>query len=200
MGAEELYWVKVSALGQVAGAVATFLAVAASLYIALHARKPRLRLVVGERMLVGGVEHGMELLCFSIANQGERPVHINGIGWRTGWLRWGPKFLKRQNGIQMTGGVGFGLVPPYEIQPGASVASYALMTNVLDNAKERKTDPFFTRDWPWLGRRKTAVWGYAYTADGHTVHVRAEKDLVEALTTAERAALDLPDGDPPPSI
>jgi hypothetical protein len=98
----------------------------------------------------------------------------------------------------MTGGVGFGQDPPYQIEPGASVSSYALMDNVLANAKERKGDTFFTRDWPWLGRRKTAVWGYAYTADGHTVHVRAEKALVDALAKSEQALLivnEAPEGD-----
>jgi hypothetical protein len=122
---------------------------------------------------------------FSVANSGERPVNINGFGWRTGWLRWGPVFLKRQHAIQTTGGIGYGQDPPYEIQPGAAVSSYALMENVTNNIKEKSSKPFFARDWPWLGRRRTAIWGCAYTADGHTIYVRTERSLVDALAEAE---------------
>ena len=186
---DELFWLQVSALGQVAGAFATFLAVVTSLYIALHGRKPRLRVVVGERMILGGHEHGGKLLTFSVANQGERPVHVSGLGWRTGWLSFGPRFLRRQYAVQLTGGIGLGSDPPYQIEAGAAVSSYAVMSNVLEATRKRKGRPFFTRDWPGLGRRNTAVWGYAYTADGHTIHVRAEKALVEVLAEAERAAL-----------
>lgn len=188
MSEAELFWVKVSAVAEVAAAVATFLAVVVSLFIALHARKPRLKLTVGERLIIGGAQDGLSLLMFNVANAGERPVHINGVGWRTGWLRWGPHFLRRQFAVQMTGGTGLGQDPPYEIQPGAAVASYALMENVLSYAKEKTGRPFFTRDWPLLGRHPTAIWGYAYTADGHTIHVRAEQSLVDALAGAERDA------------
>lgn len=186
MSEVELYWLKVGALSQVAAAVATFLAVVVSLYIALHGRKPRLRLVVGERVIIGDGQIGPPLLTFSVANKGERAVHIMGVGWRTGWLRWGPRFLRRQHAIQMTGGAGFySKDPPYELQPGAAASSHALLANVTDSIKAKSGDPFFARDWPIIGRRRTAIWGYAYTADGHTIHVRAEKAIAEALAEAE---------------
>ena len=139
-------------------------------------------------MIIGGGEIGPPLVVFSVANAGDRPVHISGIGWRTGWLRWGPKFLRRQHAIQMTGGMGYGQDPPYEIQPGASVSSHALLENVTNSIKEKSGRPLFARDWPIFGRRKTAIWGYAYTADGHTIHVRAEKTLAAALANAEGGA------------
>jgi hypothetical protein len=88
-----LYWTKVAAIGQVAGAVATAAAVMVSLWIALHGRKPRIKLVVGKRLVIGGGIPELSVLMFNIANAGERPVHINGIGWRTGWLYWGRNAL-----------------------------------------------------------------------------------------------------------
>jgi hypothetical protein len=122
---------------------------------------------------------------FSVVNAGERPVHIRGIGWRTGWLRYGPKFLRRQVAVQMTGGMPYGVDPPYELQPGAEKSSYALMDNILENTRKKAGVPFFSRDWPILGRRRTRILGYVYTADGHTVHVKAEAPLVSKLFEAE---------------
>lgn len=48
-----LFWTKVAAIGQVAGAIATAAAVIVSLWIAFHGRKPRLKLTVGMRGLCG---------------------------------------------------------------------------------------------------------------------------------------------------
>jgi hypothetical protein len=75
--------------------------------------------------------------------------------------------------------------PPFEIQPGAAASTNALMDNIISYARERAEEPFFTRDWPWLGRKATRVRAYAYTADGHTVTVKPEKGLLAALTEAE---------------
>ena len=184
----ELYWLKVSALSQVAAAAVTFLAVLVSLYIAFRGRRPRLKLKVGERLIMGGGADELAVLMFSVANAGERPVHVRGIGWRTGWLRWGPTFLKRRAAVQVTGGAGMGQDPPYELQPGAEGSSYALMENILGFLGERQAEPFYTRDWPLFGRRATSVRGYVYTADGYLFHSRPEKSLLSQLVQAEKRA------------
>jgi hypothetical protein len=186
MGADELYWTKVAALGQVAGAAATFLAVLLSLYLATYGRRPRLKLTVGERLIITQGQAGhIRVLNFSVANAGERPVHIRGIGWRTGWLRWGPAFLRTQAAVQLTGGLGIGKEPPYELQPGAEVSSFTLLQTMLGKIAEKAGSPFFARDWPVLGRRRTRIRAYAYTADGYTFRVKAEPSLSAKLYEAE---------------
>jgi hypothetical protein len=189
MAGEDLYWTKVAAIGQVAGALATFLAVAVSLFIAFHSGRPKARLKVGERLIVGGVDDGIRVLVFDVANAGDRPFHVSSLGWQTGRLRFGPKFLRRRFAMQMFGGTPFGSAPPFEVQPGARVAAYCLLENVLDHARTRKEEPMFTRDWPDGRRRKTTVWGNLQTADGHSIRVKAEAAFVEHVAASEISAL-----------
>lgn len=173
------------------GAAATLLAVLASLLIAFRTRKPRLRLrVYVSRMFGAGAnpEHGF--LTFSVVNAGERPVYLRGLGWRTGWLRRGPKFLRRLSAVQIMGAP-MGLEPPFEIDAGQEVSSYAPLDQMIAFARERHTDPLFTRDLPFgLGRRAIRVQAYAYTADGHEVRVRPEKSLLDRLAEAEQDAVE----------
>ena len=189
---DQLFWTIVAAVGQVAGAVATFAAVVVSLYLATSARKPRVKLRVGERLIIGGGVDDQRVLMFSVANVGERNVHVRTLGWRTGRLGWGPQWLKRQAAVQLTGGVPGGTDPPYELLPGAEISSHAEMGNILTYCLERADRPFFTRDIPWLGRRRTTVRAFISTADGYVIHVRPERGLLDALVQAEKAALNPP--------
>jgi len=189
---DQLFWTIVAAVGQVAGAVATFAAVLVSLYLATSARKPRVKLRVGERLIIGGGVDDQRVLMFSVANVGERNVHVRTLGWRTGRLRWGPQWLKRQAAVQLTGGVIGGTDPPYELLPGAEISSHAEMGNILTYCRERNDRPFFTCDIPWLGRRRTAVRAFISTADGYVIHVRPERALLDALVQAEKDALTAP--------
>ncbi|MDP2129649.1 MAG: hypothetical protein U0975_07185 [Erythrobacter sp.] len=189
---DQLFWTIVAAVGQVAGAVATFAAVVVSLYLATSARKPRVKLRVGERLIIGGGVDDQRVLMFSVANVGERNVHVRTLGWRTGRLRWGPQWLKRQAAVQLTGGVIGGTDPPYELLPGAEISSHAEMGNILTYCRERDDRPFFTRDIPWLGRRRTAVRAFISTADGYVIHVRPERALLDALVQSEKDALTAP--------
>ena len=200
MGPGEIYWTKVGALGQVGGALATFLAVLVSLYLAARGRRPRLKLTAGERLIItpGQPDH-VRVLSFSVANAGERPVHVRGIGWRTGWLRRGPAFLRTQAAVQLTGGLGIGKEPPYEIQAGAEVSSITLLQNLLDHIQTKSGEPFFARDWPVLGRRPTRLRAYAYTADGHTFRVKPERSLAAKLYEAELARPANSNGSDPPA-
>lgn len=189
---DQLFWSIVAAVGQVTGAIATFAAVVVSLYLATSARKPRVKLRVGERLIIGGGADDQRVLIFSVANVGERSVHVRTLGWRTGRFRWGPQWLKRQAAVQLTDGVPYGTSPPYELLPGAEISSYAEMGNVLTYCRERADRPLFTRDVPWLGRRRTAVRAFVSTADGYVIHVRAERALIDALVQAEKDALNQP--------
>ncbi len=192
-----LFWTKVAAIGQVAGAIATAAAVIVSLWIAFHGRKPRLKLTVGIRLILGGVDFELTVLMFNIANAGERPVHIDGIGWMTGWLWWGPLFHKRKAAIQMTGVPQLGNnAPPFEIQRGAAVSTYALMDNILSNTRRHATEPFFTRDWPLSRRKITRVRAYAYArASRLWPEAGAERHLL-AEASARSGPIDRLTGSP----
>lgn len=136
----ELCWTMVSAVGQVAGAIATFFAAAISLWIALYGRRPQLGLKVGERMIIGGLEDGFEVIIFEVVNKGERPVHIRGIGWRTGYFRWAPKFLKRQHAVQCREVCGSALSPLMNCSP----------------AKQKPATSCWPTDWNKRGRTLSA--------------------------------------------
>ena len=183
----ELYWTKLAAIDQIAGAAATFLAVVVSLWIAYHSRKPRVRLKVNHSMIIGGMTDGISFLVFEVANLGERPVHVRGIGWLTGWFPKGPQCMRGKSAVQMAPGAdmfGLGREAPYELQPGASMSSFCDWDRMIAFAGERK-EPFFTRDWPIFGRRRTRILAYTYTADGHTFYVKPERALAAALVDAE---------------
>lgn len=187
---DELFWTKITAIGQVAGAVATFIAVAVSLRIANYGRRPRLRLRVTNSVVIGGMADGITFLAFEVANFGDRLAHVQGIGWHTGWAFRGPKFLNRKAAVQLAQGsamFGLGKEPPYELPPGAKITSLCDWDAMVAFASQRD-EPFFTRDWPLFGRRQTRVRAYAYTADGYTFEVKPESTIVEALIIAEKAA------------
>ncbi len=184
----ELCWSMVSAIGQVAGSIGTFAAVVVSLIIAFRAGKPRIRLKVGERLIFPIPD--IHVLMFEVANAGDRPFHVRGIGWRTGWLRYGPSCLRRKSAVQITNQVGYiaSADPPYELQPGEAKSSYRLIEDMLEGVAERE-ETFFTRDWPFLGRRATKVRAYAYTADGHEISVSPEESLLKILVEAEKRVI-----------
>jgi hypothetical protein len=180
------FWTIVAAIGQVAGAIATFGAVLVSLHIARDSRRPRAQVRVGERLIIGGTVRQIEVLMFSVANVGTRTFHVRSIGWKTGFLRWGPQCLKQQFAIQLTGGVIGSREPPFEVLPGAEISSYCLMSNVQERTRENVERPFFSRDFSLIGRRGVPVWGVVYTADGHNFEVRAERSLVQQLVVSEK--------------
>lgn len=182
-----IFWAKVAALGQVGGAIATFLAVVVSLWIALRRPRPAIRLTVTEKLLIGGASDGVAFLAFEVTNLGERTVFVRGIGWRTGWFRKWPAFLQSKAAVQIASGAethGIGQEPPYELPPGQSVASYCELANLIAYGRER-AEPLFTRIWPIVGRRTTRVRGYVSTADGHMFYARPAKDLLNKLAAAE---------------
>jgi hypothetical protein len=183
-----IFWAKVSALGQVGGAVATFLAVIVSLWIAFRRPRPAIRLTITEKLLIGGASDGTAFLTFEVTNLGERTVFVRGIGWRTGWFRKSPGFLQSKAALQRATAAetyGVGQEPPYELPPGQAISSYCEMENLIAYGRER-AEPFFTRLWPALGRRATRVRGYVSTADGHMYYAKPPKALRDKLASAER--------------
>lgn len=192
LATNELFWTQVSAISQALAALGTFAAVIVSLWLALRANRPTVKLTVGERLIIGPLrEFDENLLMFSVANAGSRPVKITGLGWETGWLRWGPKFLRKQYAVQTFGGTALGQQPPFELPVGVDASCYSVMENFLKWASEKKGPPFFSRDIPVIGRVRTRVKAYASTADGHIFKVAPEKAFVTKAVDIEKRANQL---------
>lgn len=188
MPTDEAFWLKLGAISQAAAAIGTFLAVALSLWLSTRHNKPKVLLKVGERLILGSTRAADEnLLMFLVANAGSRPAKITHFGWETGWLDWGPHFLKKQYAVQTFGGTSFTLQVPFELHVGLDGACYAQMDNVLNWAREKKGPPFFTRDVPLLGRKRTRVRAYAMTADGHKFSITPERSFVDQMVAVEVA-------------
>ncbi|MHA6768099.1 hypothetical protein [Sphingobium ummariense] len=186
MTGEELFWTKFAAIGQMLGALATLAAVVVSLMIASRSRRPALRLVVGKRIILSPSANDLEMLVFRVSNIGERHATISALGWRTGWTRRGPSFLRTQAAIQVMGSLNLGETVPFDLPPAGSVSCFASWENVVANAVA--ASPFFTRDWPIFGRRATRVVAFIETADGHVFRVKPEASFRRAIFSAEVAA------------
>jgi hypothetical protein len=185
----ELFWTKLSAIGQLLGAAATFAAVAVSLWIVLSERSPKLKVKAGERLTIGGGLPEQRLLMISITNVGQRIAHIRTVGWRSGAWPWQrPKFLCRQYAVQMPGDTGLGRDPPFTIEPGEEISVYLNLDHYLARIRELDRDPMFSRAWPVLGLRRTRTWVWAGTADGMTARGPVEEPLIRLLVDAERNA------------
>lgn len=191
MPESEAFWVQLSAVSQVAAALGTFAAVIVSLWLGLKSNKPKIKLIVGERMFIGPLkEHDENVLMFSLANTGSRPARITNLGWNTGWLKRGPAFLRKQYAVQTFGGTSQGLQVPFELPVGLDGSCYAELDNFHDWLRNKTGPPFFTREVPFLGRVRTRVRAYAVTADGHQFSIKPEKSFLEKVFEIETEKSD----------
>lgn len=177
---ETIYWTQIGAIGQIAGSIATFIAVAVSLWIVLSERKENIRLSVGERLIVPGDLNGpLSVISFNVINMGLIPVRITSFGWQIGWLRRGPSFLKVRYAIQ-TGGQGLpGQEPPFDLLPGHSQSFLIDRKNFYENLN--KNDFFGFRSSKHFRPIYPKVCGSVHTARGTTVVVTVEQTLKNSL-------------------
>lgn len=179
-------WEAVGAIGQVVGAAATFGAVVVSLYLARRSRRPILKVSAAEWTRIDEYETE-QLMAFSVINIGERPVEIRSIGWRTGWLRWGPSELRFRYAVQMFEPRHRTTQPPYNLTPGTEVSSYVGMANLLEHAERfGRTGPLFTRTIPFGGVVAARTVVELYTADGFRIRGSVAETALAKLADAER--------------
>ena len=184
-------WNKWSAIGQIAGAAGTFAAVLTSLWLAGRSSRPRIEVRCGIRLLIeSGAEAPFpELIQFDIRNVGQQDAHVEQIGWHTGrlWLA-RPKWLARQQAIQLFGTVPGSANPPFIVPVGQRRAALLSLPQTLENILARSGDePFFARCWPLVGVRATAIYAIVLLANGQTKHARVEHGLELGLRDSERA-------------
>jgi len=178
-----MWWTAFGAIAQAAGAVATFLAVVVSLRIATNQRKPMAR---GSAKLLltfacdgsPGVYH----IGFTVLNTGSVPIFVSSLGWRTGWLRWGPKALRHRYAVQ-SGYGDQGVTFPYDLSPNRSATTLSPLYLMKQAGMNEARAELFSRKLPLLGW--APVHGVIDVAGRRSIVVRAAKDLTDFLRTNE---------------
>ena len=195
-------WMKWSAIGQIAAAAATFAAVVVSLYLARSATRAKAKISTGLRITVGGARNPNEqLIAFTVVNRGQRPLHVQMLGWRTGiWPFGWPRFLHRQTAIiPAWDTLHWGGEPPYELPPYRSRMSVQALDPLIEQISswrgELWSQPFFARVWPIVGIRPTAIFAMVHLEEGLTLTHRVEQSLAKALYDAERDRWESSPGD-----
>jgi len=185
---ESILWAKVGAIGQVAGAFATFLAVCVSLWLARSERRVNVKARAGLSVLVAGDGSPFEdIISIQIANHGFQPIRVSSIGWRTGWWRYWPKWLKFQYAIQKldlpVSGMS-GPRPPFDLGPRQEVSIH-IPPDPFKNEGDLRDD-FFNRHFPWKREcSPTKICIVVYVVASKAVITRVERDLEDFLASGK---------------
>lgn len=189
MDAELLLWTKITAIGQIAGAFATALAVAVSLWVVLSERQPRVKVRAGLRLLItqGRPELSEEVINITVENTGQRPVSVNSIGWRVGWVRrFGPKWMHYGFAMQSAAMRRDSHDPPYVIEPGQEKV---MLVNLEpfhgDGARSQRTADMFVRTVPFLGPTPANIRCAAHVVGARSRYFKVERTLAEFLATGK---------------
>lgn len=184
MEQQVLFWTKVAAIGQVAGAIATFAAVFVSLHLARQAGRVRLAIRAGLRIgFYGDGSDAWDLISVSVENLGDRPVRISNVGWRSGWSSRGPKWLRYQFGVQR---LSAGSQVPCDLAVGADVHFTVLLSDYENGNNAEKNLDFFGRRLPWSGKVVPSNVQVVISAVGSPdIYVPVEMPLSRYLTFGE---------------
>lgn len=181
-----LLWAKVGAIGQVAAAVATFAAVCVSLWLAHSERRANIKVRAGLRFQFAGDGSPFEdVISIQITNYGLRPVRISSVGWRTGWLRYGPKWLAFQHAIQQFDRPVSAMSSPtlpFDLGPGQEMTLYIPPEPFKKDGETRIA--FFNRRIPLRkGPSPTKVCVVVFAVASKAVVTRVERGLEKFLAT-----------------
>jgi hypothetical protein len=163
-----LFWTKVAAIGQVAGAVATFLAVIVALYLGRAQQRFQLKVKAHFGQIVD-VRGATPVMTIEVENTGLRTVRITGFGWSTGFtntIRALPKWLRLQSAFQMPDYT-WAINPPFPwiLEPGEAKSTHIRRQDFIDGFSEPAPEDLFRR-LPWASRKRLfrhRVWVGVYT-------------------------------------
>jgi hypothetical protein len=183
---QPLFWTKIGAIGEVAGAVATFAAVCVSLWLARSEQRPHIKVQAGLRLLFAGDGSPFtDVISIRVTNFGLRPVRISSVGWRTGWMKRGPKWLTYQHAVQK-----FDFpVPmvssqtlPCDLGAGQEVLFY-ISPEPFKKADDTSRT-FFSRRLPWRHKSTpTKICVAVFMVASRTLMTRVEPNLEKFLAT-----------------
>jgi hypothetical protein len=190
MDSSFLFWAKVGAIGQVAGAAATFLAASIALYLARSERAFRLRVSARFAQIVDQ-RGAIPVLSVEVENIGYRSVRISGFFWTTGYantLRILPKMLRIRSAHQMPD-YEWAINPdfPWTLEPGESRSTHIRRADFIEGFSQPHPQDLFRR-FPWqkrpeLFRHRIGVG--VYTKRG-VYFGRVDSKVTTALTEAYR--------------
>ena len=126
-----------------------------------------------------GAEYGRYHVSFSLENTGLRPLTWTNVAWRVGWLRFGPKVLKREWALQNVGAyifVNHTIEPTSEAQEFISVAD-------LKAARDEQSEPYFCRRIFLLGLAPISA--FAIVRGRRPIRLTLSRELKRLLQTGE---------------
>lgn len=181
------YWAMIGAFGQIAGSVATFAAVALSLWIVLSERRPDLRLSVQLLNYYPPLPNGVEqMIGFAVTNRSNRPITIGSYGWRTG------RFRKQQAIINHDQGHHYQPALPCTIPPGQRITF--VNDPYVFQGEVGRIPEFFGVE--LLGRRYVRrIMGAVHTMDGFTKKVKVDRHVLKMVKDRLRLMAE-PSGQP----
>lgn len=136
------WWTAFGAIAQAIGALATFLAVAVTLWLTRTERSLRATGRVGFQVtFVGDGSPGVYHVGFTVLNTGLQPIQVMSVGWRTGWCRFGPKWLQHRWAIETWEGQ-TGVATPYELAPRRSAVTIKQAAHFVEMRPDVRADLF----------------------------------------------------------
>ena len=181
------WWTAFGAFAQAAGALATFAAVAVSLWVVLSERAMRAQASAGIKvMFAGDGTPGVYMVGIDILNIGVRPFHVSSVGWRTGWLSRGPKALHFRHAIQNPSMMLNPAPGPHIVEPGRNQGFYTKVGDMKSADAEASRTEMFARRVPILG--EASIRAMVHITGRKPLVVKVTKDLADFLRTGEHAS------------
>jgi hypothetical protein len=181
------WWTAFGAIAQAAGAIATFGAVVISLWVVLSERAMRARGYANIMItFIGDGTPGTYLVGIQVLNAGVRPFQVTSVGWRTGWLRRGPKALQFRYAIQNTSIMLNQRPGPHIVDPGREEGFYTPVADMKRSNNDESRTELFGRKLPILG--EAPVRGIVNISGRKPLYVKVSKDLAHFLRTGDHAS------------
>jgi hypothetical protein len=184
LGLPQSQWEFINTFADWVSAVGTVAAVWVSLYLARNASRPKGRVNANVMFLAGGGELSPHFLDISVANTGDRPFTVTGVGWRVGL-----PFVRRYAYQKTDGAPDYASSDPLplELQIGRRASWRIDLERVYKKDNTTWTQHLATNflgKWPAIGLWRWRV--QAFTSTGQVFMAKPSDDVIRKL----REALD----------
>lgn len=181
------WWTAFGAIAQAIGALATFGAVAVSLWVVASERAMKARGSAGIMIsFIGDGSPGTYMVGVEVLNIGLRPFHVSSVGWRTGWLPRGPNALAYRYAIQNTSVMLNQSPGPHIVEPGRNEGFYTPVADMKRNNSDESRAELFMRKVPILG--DAPIRAMVNITGRKPLMINVSKDLAQFLRTGAHAS------------